>query len=231
METTKAENSTAKSSTENKPKNAPIVNNGEGVKAAYEKAIKNLPEKFEKLWSNEGGKKFLTHMIFSFLPLNKKEVFPIGKFEEHNKYKEVPKVCTLTGFAVSDSGFSMDEVTKKYYSEKRMKVNKLVFAIPCVGSTESTKIVSNEALQGLRDWVKGKCEAELNTKEKDFNRIMSSVLNKMKDKEFKNKKKPVSEEDKNSSNVSYSNKDIKPATHTLGDKYDWDALKSKFTEK
>ena len=103
------------------------VNNGEGVKLAFENAMNKLPEKLDGLWEKEGGKKFLSHLMFSFLPINRKEVFQIGNFDLHKKYNDVPKICALTGFAVADVTFSMDEVTKNHFQEKGLKVNKLVF--------------------------------------------------------------------------------------------------------
>ena len=217
------QNSNVKNAPKSKKENAPVkkINNGEGVKAAFEKAIRNLPEKLDKLWATEGGKKYISHLMYSFLPMNRKEVFPIGKFEDHSKFNEIPKLCTLTGFAVADSNFKMDEVTKKYFESKERKVNKLVHAIPCVGSIESNKIISFDAMSALNEWVKTNLQKELNQKDKTFHNIMTSIRNKM--------------EGKTTTNVDATKKmrfdNPKSATQTLGDKYDWDSLKSKFTEK
>lgn len=206
----------------NSKKNTPKkVNNGEGVKAAFENAIKSLPTKFEKLWAEEKGKKYLTHLMFAFLPASKKEVFRIGKFSDHNKFENLPKICSLTGFAVSDSSFAMDEVTKKFFSEKGKKVNKLVHAIICFGSTESNKILSEDALLALNNWVLDKITQEAGgvLEGNEFNRIITSAREKAEGKGDFKKKKPMH----------FDNP--RAATHTLSDKYDFDSLKNQFTKK
>jgi hypothetical protein len=207
------------------------VNNGEGVKLAFENAMNKLPEKLDGLWEKEGGKKFLSHLMFSFLPINRKEVFQIGNFDLHKKYNDVPKICALTGFAVADVTFSMDEVTKNHFQEKGLKVNKLVFNIPCVGSTESTKMVSTFALNIFNDWVlKALGEGETK-KSNEINKIITAARRKadgtfkVKTEEAPKKKKVVSE---NTKNLVVDNQIVgeqKPQTYTMGDKFDFSKLK------
>lgn len=196
------------------------INNGEGVKAAFEKAILGLFEKLDKLWETEGGKKYITHLMYSFLPMNKKEVFPIGNFKEHPKYDNTPKLCTLTGFALSDSSFVMDDVTKKHFEEKGKKVNKLVYAIPCAGSSESNKIISASAMIALNDWTRINLEKEASSNSKEFTTIMASVLRKM---------NGIVKSDVDKTKVVRFDKP-KKLTYTLADTFDFTKLKS-FNDK
>jgi len=194
------------------------VKNGEGVKAAFENAIKSLHAKFDKLWADEKGKKYLTHLMFAFLPPYKKEVFRIGNFSDTNKYDNIPKICSLTGFAVSDSSFVMDEVTKKHFDEKGKKVNKLVHPIICYGSTQSNKILSDSALLELNNWVIDKINQELVgiIDGDEFRRIISSSRKKSEGKQLGKKKK----------SKFFDNP--RAATHTIADKYYFDSLKNQF---
>lgn len=198
-------------------------NNGEGVKTAFENAIKSLPNKLNKIWETEKGKKFLTHLMFAFLPTNKKEIFPIGNFNEHNKYKELPKICTLTGFAVSDVFFTMDEATKKHFEEKKMKVNKLVFAINSYGSTESTKILSADSLTAFANWVQSKVADEVGSGE--ISKIVSSIRKKQEGiTQNKEQQKPKK---KKAADQPFAGK----STYSLSDKFDFDKLKREVKEK
>lgn len=190
------------------------INNGEGVKAAFEKSILGLPEKIDKLWETEGGKKYITHLMYSFLPMDKKDVYPIGNFKEHPKYDNTPKLCTLTGFALSDSSFVMDDVTKKHFEEKGKKVNKLVHAIPCSGSLESNKIISVDAMVALSEFVRAKLAKEVSSKVKEFTKIMTAIISKM---------NRVVESDVDKTKVVRFDKP-KKLTYTLADTFDFSKL-------
>lgn len=227
MQTQANEVTSKKQNTGNKERKE---NNGEGVKLAFENAMNKLHEKLDGLWQKEGGKKFLSHLMFAFLPVNKKEVFHIGNFDLHKKYNDIPKICSLTGFAVSDVTFSMDEPTKKYFKEKGMKVNKLVFNIPCVGSTESTKMVSTFALSSFNDWVI-KVIVENSERGKEINKIITAARRKadgtfkVKTEETPKKKKVVSESTKTLVVDNRIVGDQKPQTYTMGDTFDFSKLK------
>ena len=125
----------------------------------------------------------------------------------------------------------MDEVTKKHFQEKGLKVNKLVFNIPCVGSNESTKMVSTFALNIFNDWVlKALGEGETK-KSNEINKIITAARRKadgtfkVKTEEAPKKKKVVSE---NTKNLVVDNQIVgeqKPQTYTMGDKFDFSKLK------
>lgn len=202
------------------------LSNGEGVKVAFENAVKGISKKLDALWINEKGKKYLVHLIFSFLPANDKKVFKIGKFEDHNKYKNLAKVCSLTGFAVSDSSFTMDEATKKHFEEKHQKANKLVHAIPCSGSVESDKILSNDALVALNEWVRLKVVAE-NCKG-EFSKLLTASIEKGRIKEEKNANSTKSDKSEHKP-VTYHKPEN--STYTLADKFDFSKLKLTDSEK
>lgn len=204
---------------ENNKKEFTKENNGDGVKVAFENSIKNLHERLDKTWSTEGGKKFLTHLMFAFLPVSKKDVFRIGKFEDHPKYKDLEKVCALTGFAVADSNFTMDEVTKKFFEGKGKKVNKLVFAITCYGSNESTKIISNQALQSLCDWASLKSTGKDIVVREEFIKLLISI---------KKKSEPKKEQVDETKEMKFHKQP--QSTYTLADKFDFDAMKKKIID-
>lgn len=175
--------------------------NTKGVAAAFKDAITNLPNKLNKIWQSEKGRGFIIHLIISFLPTTKKEVFRIGNFSNHKKHNNIPKVCSLTGFAVSDSEFKIDEVTIEHFKKINKKINRLILPIPCVGSTKSNIILSHEALFVFRDWVSKNEDAELKL-----------ILNNEVNKKFVGEKKPIGE--------------LKTrATYSIGDKYNLTKLK------
>lgn len=197
------------------------VKNGEGVRIAFEKTVKNLPDRLDKLWETEGGKKYLQHLMFSFIPMNRKEVYKIGLFSENDKYNGLPKICTLTNFAVADSNFTIDIPTKDFFEKRGKSVNKLMFSIPCVGSVNSNKILSTQALNALANWVTSKLEKEEiedsmneNNESGEFTKLISSIMRNMDEKKNvdKTKKKHF---DKN--RVESPAK----ATYTLADKFDF----------
>lgn len=192
------------------------VNNGEGVKVAFTNAVGNISKKLESLWVSEGGKKYLVHLIFSFLPPTEKKVYKISSFDEHSKYSELPKICSLTGFAVSDINFTMDDVTKKFFEQKEKKVNKLVHAIACSGSTDSNKILSNDALIALNDWFQSKISNEIaNDKVGDFTKLMRNVVGKNEGEKKNNVDK--------TKKVKFHNP-TKGATYSLADKFNFNSL-------
>lgn len=177
------------------------MNTSKSAKRAFEKALQNLPNKLNKIWESESGKSFIRHLLISFLPHTKKEVYPIGIFTNHKKYNNIPKVCCLTNFAVTDVDFTIDEVTLEYFRKANKNITRVSFAIPCVGSTRSKNILSKDALLAFHTWAY-----------KHNDESLKSLI-KMQQTENKKVKKVIKELPE------------KRATYSLADTFDFQKLK------
>lgn len=166
------------------------TNNGEGVKKAYEQIVSNLHERFDKMWASEKGRKYLKHVIVSFICDGKTHTFPIQEFSSHIKYKDIPKICAFTGFTVSDVTFTMDEITKEHFKSRDKKINKLVYPIPCIGSHKSSVIISQEAFYALESWIDKNMECY-----EDFKSEMMRLFTKYKDSDTKPVRKRIEQKE------------------------------------
>jgi hypothetical protein len=150
----------------------------------FNKYINNIPLKLNKMLKDKKERKFVKHLIYSFVKDSQNKTFLINKFDDYEKYKNIPKICSLTGFIVSDTtSKEIDEPTINYFKNINKKIKKNTIPLSCYGSTESNKLLSASAFNELKKWFLDNIEKEKNGTLKG-NFFRSFIKN-----ELKNKKK------------------------------------------